>query len=317
MAASHAPNHTEAEKAIGELVLKLQTNLSKYTQSPSIRVNEIVKAGSMGHGTAVPEHFDIDLVLYSSDVNRDSVNRIGYESYLKQIRAFITDGRVFRAGIVTNINLTRYAVQFQYEGYIDVDLLVSPVWWGGQPKHPRELFEFLRDRVPNDAEARHKFSVNASKWQVAFMKKQDSSVKQLIIRAKAWRNQLWQKSKGGRGRPSSYLLTLLVLHAYKTSSGTAKSTTQKLKEIVRNHRTMNIYWENYYNARDYPTLFPSSTPRLVDPANPANNVYQSGIGPYPPKKRPCDYERGDGDWSQFVDKVEHFDLEKSVEEITR
>ena len=78
----------------------------------------------------------------------------------------------------------------------------------------------------------------------------------------------------------------------------------------------SIYWENYYNARDYPTLFPSSTPRLVDPANPANNVYQSGIGPYPPKKRPCDYERGDGDWSQFVDKVEHFDLEKSVEEIT-
>ncbi len=66
--------------------------------------------------------------------------------------------------------------------------------------------------------------------------------------------------------------------------------------------------------RDYPTLFPSSTPRLVDPTNPANNVYLSGIGTYPPNKRPSENEQ---DWSQFVEKVECFDLEKSVEEITR
>ena len=80
--------------------------------------------------------------------------------------------------------------------------------------------------------------------------------------------------------------------------------------------TYSIYWENYYNPGDYPRLFPSSPPRLVDPANPANNVYLSGIGPYPPKERARDYECGDGDWSQFVEKVEYFDLEKSVEEIT-
>ena len=28
-------------------------------------ISEIIKAGSMGHGTAVPGHFDIDLVIYS------------------------------------------------------------------------------------------------------------------------------------------------------------------------------------------------------------------------------------------------------------
>ena len=40
-------------------------------------------------------------------------------------------------------------------------------------------------------------------------------VKEYIVRAKAWRNRLWPKSEGGRGRPSSYLISLLVLRAYE------------------------------------------------------------------------------------------------------
>jgi hypothetical protein len=28
-------------------------------------ISDIIEAGSMGHGTAVPGHFDIDLVIYS------------------------------------------------------------------------------------------------------------------------------------------------------------------------------------------------------------------------------------------------------------
>ena len=77
----------------------------------------------------------------------------------------------------------------------------------------------------------------------------------------------------------------------------------------------SIYWENYYRARDYPTLFPPNTPRLVDPANPANNVYRSGIGSYPPNDRSHDYDLGDGDWSEFARKIDNFNFEKTVAEI--
>ena len=28
-------------------------------------VNEVIKGGSLGHGTAVPGNFDVDLVMYS------------------------------------------------------------------------------------------------------------------------------------------------------------------------------------------------------------------------------------------------------------
>nr|CAC82934.1 putative (2-5)A-2 synthetase [Suberites domuncula] len=314
-------SHSDAERAIGQLVSTLQQDLQRYT---GISVTEVVKAGSMGHGTTVPGNFDIDLVLYSSNVEGDNVRDYGYGSYLKKLEEFITDRRVFGWGTISNVSTTRYAVQFKYQNNVDVDLLVSPVWWDYSPNRPDKFFLYLRDKVPNDAETRHRFSVNASKWQVAFMKSRPSKVKELITRAKAWRNRLWPKSEGGRGRPSSFLISLLVLRAYENqenqrsgyASNDERRTTERLKSIVRNHRSMNIYWEEYYRARDYPTLFRSSTPRLIDPANPANNVYQSGIGSYPKNQRSHDYaDCGDGDWSDFERKVEQFDLEKSVQEI--
>ena len=43
-------------------MVPLQKNLQSYT---GITVSEVVKAGSLGHGTAVQGNFDVDLVLYS------------------------------------------------------------------------------------------------------------------------------------------------------------------------------------------------------------------------------------------------------------
>ena len=43
-------------------VLSFQQNLQR---SVGIGVNEIIKAGSLGHGTTVPGDFDLDLVIYS------------------------------------------------------------------------------------------------------------------------------------------------------------------------------------------------------------------------------------------------------------
>ena len=45
----------------------------------------------------------------------------------------------------------------------------------------------------------------------------------------------------------------------------------------------------------YEDMLPA-TPRIVDPVNPANNVYLSGVGPDP-------YGIGDNDWGTFKGKV--------------
>ena len=39
--------------------------ISLLQRCPHFIVNEVIKGGSLGHGTVVPGHFDTDLVLYS------------------------------------------------------------------------------------------------------------------------------------------------------------------------------------------------------------------------------------------------------------
>ena len=83
-------------------------------------------------------------------------------------------------------------------------------------------------------------------------------------------------------------------------------------------RTCSIYWESgdhgYYARRDYAGLLPAR-PRIVDPANPTNNLYETGISSYSKNQRARDYEPGDGDWTLFKMYIGTLDLTKTVEEI--
>ena len=76
----------------------------------------------------------------------------------------------------------------------------------------------------------------------------------------------------------------------------------------------SIYWEEYYKKSTYPDLFPPHRPRIVDPANPANNLYETGISGQTNRK--CrDYGDGGGDWWKFVHYVDTLDLTVPVEQV--
>ena len=76
----------------------------------------------------------------------------------------------------------------------------------------------------------------------------------------------------------------------------------------------SIYWEEYYKRRDYPNLLPAC-PRIIDPANPANNLYRTGISSYRPNEKACDYEPGDGNWTVLKRNIGTLDLTRTVAEI--
>jgi hypothetical protein len=76
----------------------------------------------------------------------------------------------------------------------------------------------------------------------------------------------------------------------------------------------SIYWEKYYKKSAYPDLFPQHRPRIVDPANPANNLHETGISGYFTDKKCRDYGDGDGDWAKFVECVDTLDLTVPVEQ---
>ena len=60
---------------------------------------------------------------------------------------------------------------------------------------------------------------------------------------------------------------------------------------------VSVYWEGkYYRLAEYSDLLPAR-PRIIDPANPANNVWESGIR---------------GDTSMFPRNINTIDLSRSI-----
>lgn len=69
----------------------------------------------------------------------------------------------------------------------------------------------------------------------------------------------------------------------------------------------SIYWEELYQRRNYPQLLPSR-PRIIDPANPLNNVWTSGFRTFRPHERIYDYEPGDGNATPLRENIHTIDL---------
>lgn len=305
----------EAHAVIDELIQQLKV---KLPQRCGLRVSEIVRAGSVGLGLALPSRFDVDLVVYSPDLEAHAVVQHGYRGWLGRINVFLQEDPELK-DFYSFHNLTRQALQFSVEG-IEVELLLSPHW-----ARPGDLYGFLHTTKPQN---RDKFLCSAAKWQVIFFKQQPSLTKdfrrEFIKRARAWRDQKWPLCTGGKGRPSSYLLSLLVIRCYEdchkrlgafsslSPDTLAWQTTEELKSMVYNHKTIDIYWEQCYSLRQYPSLVAPRPPRILDPANPANNLYFSGVGHYGSYEWRGEYDPGDGDWSVFVRNVQTLDLSKPV-----
>ena len=62
-------------------------------------------------------------------------------------------------------------------------------------------------------------------------------VKEYIRRAKAWRNKMWPIEQGGAGKPSSYLMSLLVLRAYEIGGS---DDERYICRLVINHKSRVI-----------------------------------------------------------------------------
>jgi hypothetical protein len=53
-------------------------------------------------------------------------------------------------------------------------------------------------------------------------------------------------------------------------------------------------------------------PRILDPANPANNLYISGVDSYSPYQHCGEYVVGDGNWTLLARLIDSLDLSKPV-----
>ena len=99
-----------------------------------MNISEIIKGGSLGHGTALADESNLDLVVYSRNDWRPFYHStdIVY-SNCANIRKTILDnfehylhkryGKNYKRR-----DMTQYALQFTLYGQLEVDLLPSPHW---------------------------------------------------------------------------------------------------------------------------------------------------------------------------------------------
>ena len=140
-------------------VASLQENLESAT---GITVSEVVKSGSLEHGTAVQGNFDIDLVIHSKgkpssavnsqgthvcyskskisrhhsiDINAHEMARKGKRTWTDTVKSFLR--QTLGEQVTIKRGKIKHAVKFQYKG-IAADLLVSPYW-----DRPRDFYKFL------------------------------------------------------------------------------------------------------------------------------------------------------------------------------
>ena len=118
------------------------------------------------------------------DINQHTVRKNGFRPSLEKVKSFL------QKSFGGSFEETPHAVQVEYGGKIDVDLLLSPYW-----SDPHQLYDFLR-QVPEAKRFRlvtcmeyclyvcdvecctinFRFSVSAAKWQVEFFQKQPNQV---------------------------------------------------------------------------------------------------------------------------------------------
>ena len=75
----------------------------------------------------------------------------------------------------------------------------------------------------------------------------------------------------------------LSLQSYRSIENTCQELFKRVSQdtfLIQSYliNFYSVYWDGkYYRMADYGDLLPSFPPRVIDPANPANNVWESGI----------------------------------------
>jgi len=241
-----------SENAVNLLIIKLQPDEQTTTQNgevidrivrfchqiPSLNVDRVVKAGSCGKGTTVRGISDIDLVVFINDLPM-----ITPEKWLNPLLKSLEDHVKKNLEGCNNFKIFPHSLKFTCKG-MDVDLLPAPTEYSNPEKIPVRWF-----------------SVIVTQEAVDFVQKRDPECKDLIRFLKHWRNLSWSETKSGR--PSSYLIELVMISCYDKSLMKVEMLV-KCMQLFLNFSTLSITW-------DKPHAF-LQKPIVLDQSNTRNNL---------------------------------------------
>ncbi|XP_074660130.1 2'-5'-oligoadenylate synthase 2-like [Tubulanus polymorphus] len=251
--------------AVDEIVQLLYT-------SSSLSIQEIYKGGSLKKGTGLKNRSDVDLVVFLNGVDSISDLQRNMSSFKDQIKSALSCSdkpycnRQFE-------KTTKFSVQVTLRPKsccnitVKVDILPSldiVRKKGGLPGVYREM-------QGHDPVLRRYYSAALTKQQAEFIKHQPPGAKDLIILAKHWGKDVLPRTSN-KWYPTSYFYEVLSVHVYEKAAGSNFDVRRGFKTILyllRNPHNLDVNWDYSLGINV------EKPPRVMDPANPFNNLYNS------------------------------------------
>ncbi|XP_019634118.1 PREDICTED: uncharacterized protein LOC109477353 isoform X4 [Branchiostoma belcheri] len=264
-------------------------------------VTKVLVGGSYGYDTLVKSRNDVDLYVFSKELPKAG-HVMWLPSAMKAVEALIRDCNKGQIPECTDFNTTKYFVRFTCQG-IEFTVYLTHDWESERAGGYTRLYdESMRQR---NSENRRMYSWAAARRQRQFILDQEEDVRDVIKVVKHWRNGVdWADSSR---RPSSYLLSLLVVKAYQNAQvikgvnirpppideegffmrdpdpvvpenplefPTMAETLSAFIALVKDlDRAMTrLSWNKFYEPPSFRIEHMTTLPVVQDPANPAINV---------------------------------------------
>jgi len=238
----------------------LTTIKDAVEQRSFLNVQEVVKGGSIGKGTAIVGHEDAELVFFVQ-----GLPTAGYGKWLAPLLKLLqaTLQGCIPADIATNIEATEDAVRLTCKGGMVVHLRFCPAF-----ARYEDAVQALGSLGPY---ARKPFEPCFVKERTQFVAKQPGPVKSTMRLLKWWRDQ--QQWTCALTQPSDFLLELVVIYAaQQTGKATQAQMMANCMALLARFDELRVVWSNYYSPTDVWAPLMLQKPLLMDPVSPFSNV---------------------------------------------
>ncbi|VDI54823.1 2'-5'-oligoadenylate synthetase [Mytilus galloprovincialis] len=254
----------------------IDTVVKLVHRHPKYSVNQVIKGGSIGKGTAIRGHIDVNLFVVLNNFKSVEHLKESMENVIHHFRDYLKPA-VEREGSNIEIRImgqTPLTLQFDLRSsddspWFDVDLIpIVDVWsswllgFAGGVQSTYSTME-LKPHL------RKYYAKSLAKLQIEFVKSMPTKVKDLICLLKYWKYT-------EEVQLTSYCIELLVIHIWrengKPNNFTMKQLMIKVVGLLVTFGESTISFSDHYAPSDYIQELGRTPPYVLDPSNPYQDV---------------------------------------------
>ncbi|XP_063396435.1 2'-5'-oligoadenylate synthase 3-like [Mytilus trossulus] len=241
-------------------------------QHPLYSIKEVIKGGSLGKGTAVKDHSDVDLLVVINNFRKIDDLREQLPNIISSFAEYLLAAV---RGETVRIKITKQALHtLQFEvccvedgDWFDVDFL--PIIDVINPLDVRRSLEIVYNKMEEEYHNRNYYAKCVARQQVDFVKRVPSRVKDLIRLFKYWNYTNYDDL-------SSFCIELLVIHIWqKKGSPNNFEMAPMIYDVayqISFFKETTIAFDDFYSSGNFITKLERSPPYVLDPANPFYNA---------------------------------------------